>query len=74
MPTPDQLPEALRRELPNLEVTGSAYSADPASRMLILNGQVVHEGDALGGGVVLETIQPRSAVLRTGEQRFRIAF
>jgi general secretion pathway protein B len=57
-----------------VEITGSAYSADPASRMLIVNGQVVHEGAALGAGVVLETIQPRSAVLRSGDLRYRIVF
>jgi general secretion pathway protein B len=74
LPTLDQLPDDVRRNLPALVVNGSSYSADPASRMLIVDGQVVHEGGAAGPGVIVESIAPRSAVLRVGERRFRLAY
>lgn len=74
LPTFDQLPDDVRRRLPPVTVDGSAYSADAASRMLIVNGQVVREGDALANGLVLETIQLRSAVLRAGDVRYRITY
>jgi general secretion pathway protein B len=74
LPTYEQLPDDVRRRVPPVTVEGSAYSADAASRMLIVNGQVVREGDALANGLVLETIQLRSAVLRAGEVRYRISY
>jgi general secretion pathway protein B len=74
VPGIDDLPADVRRRLPVLTVGGSAYSADPASRMLILNRQVLREGDAVAADVVLERIQLRSAVLRAGDLRYRISF
>jgi general secretion pathway protein B len=44
-------------------IVGGTYSADPAKRLLIVNGQVVREGADLGGGIQLREIRPESAVL-----------
>jgi general secretion pathway protein B len=44
-------------------IAGGTYSADPAKRFLIVNGQVVREGADLGGGIRLTEIRPESAVL-----------
>ena len=66
------LPEAQRRELPPLVVSGAVQSPDPASRMLILDGQVLREGDAPAPGLVLERIGPRAAVFSRGGLRFEI--
>ena len=66
------LPEAQRRELPPLVVSGAVQSPDPASRMLILDGQVLREGDAPAPGLVLERIGPRAAVFSRGGVRFEI--
>lgn len=62
----------LRRELPPLEVGGSVWSDSPASRFVIINGQLVHEGQAAAPGVVVERIAPRSAVLRWRELRIEL--
>ena len=45
--------ESMRRELPKLAISGSVYSEDPASRFLIVNGEVLHEGAKLGAELVL---------------------
>jgi general secretion pathway protein B len=66
------LPEAQRRELPPLVVSGAVQSPDPASRMLILDGQVLREGDAPAPGLVLERIGPRAAVLSLRGLRFEL--
>jgi len=66
------LPEAQRRELPPMVVSGAVQSPDPASRMLILDGQVLREGDAPAPGLVLERIGPRAAVFSRGGLRFEI--
>ena len=69
-----ELPAELRRRLPGLAVGGSVYSSQPASRLLILNGQAFHEGDTLAPGLTLELIQLKSAVLRFDGRRFTIAY
>lgn len=69
-----ELPENIRKELPPVTVNGSSYSAQAASRLLIANGQVLHEGDKLTADVRLETIGPRSAVLSFRGYRYEIRY
>lgn len=64
-PTPlAELSADQRRELPALNVNGSVWSDSAASRFVILNGQVLREGDTVAPGLVLEKLMPRSAHLR----------
>jgi general secretion pathway protein B len=69
-----ELPEEIRRELPRVAVNGSSYSGDAASRMVMINGQVFHEGDQLAAGLVLDKIKRRSAVLAYKGWRYEITF
>ena len=66
------LPEARRRELPPLVLSGAVQSPDPAARMLIVDGQVLREGDALSPGLTLERIGPRAAVFSLRGLRFEL--
>lgn len=66
-----ELPESMRRELPKLVISGSVFSDDPASRFVIINGEVMREGGKPGADLVLEKIGPRELVLRFKGQRFR---
>jgi general secretion pathway protein B len=61
---PADLPETLRGELPRIVVNGSVFSDDPASRFVIVNGEVAHEGDTVAPGLVIERIRPRDLWLR----------
>ncbi len=74
IPTLAELSPALRAELPPLQVGGAMHSDTPANRMLILNGQVYREGDAIAQGLQLEQIQLRSAVLLYKGQRLRLSY
>lgn len=74
IPTLAELSPALRAELPPLQVGGAMHSDTPANRMLILNGQVYREGDAIAPGLQLEQIQLRSAVLLYKGQRLRLSY
>lgn len=56
------LPPSLREQLPAMQFSGATYSANPAYRMAIVNGQVLHEGDQAAPGVVLEKIEPSRTV------------
>jgi hypothetical protein len=58
-----ELPDDLRRSVPQLAFGGSVYSDTPAQRMVILNGQVMREGDAVTDELQIEQIKPRNAVL-----------
>jgi general secretion pathway protein B len=60
----DRLTQAQRAALPPMAVGGSVWSEQPGSRFVLINGQVVREGDVAAPGVVLERIGPRAAVLR----------
>ncbi|UUZ70922.1 general secretion pathway protein GspB [Polaromonas sp. P1(28)-8] len=70
----NELPADVQRDLPKLAISGGVYSANPAQRMLIVNGQVVGEGAEPAPGVVLEQIRARTAVLRYRGYRYAVAY
>jgi general secretion pathway protein B len=70
----NELPEDVRRTLPRLTVGGSIYSENAASRFLIINGQIFHEGDELAPELRLEHIKLKSAVLRYKAYRYSISY
>lgn len=71
---PAELPDEIRRQLPVLSVGGSAYSNKPSDRILILNGQVLHEGDKVTAELQLQQIKLRSAVLAFKGYRYEIVY
>jgi general secretion pathway protein B len=71
---PAELPEDVRRDLPKLAINGASYSGDAASRMVMINGQVFHEGDRLAPQLVLERIKLKSAVLSYKGYRYEVTF
>lgn len=68
------LPEEIRRTLPNVAISGSTYSTDRASRMLMINGQIFHEGEVVSNGLVLQQIKPRAAVFSFKGFRYESGF
>jgi general secretion pathway protein B len=74
IPGINDLPPATRSQLPRLAVGGAIYSDTPSARMVILNGQVFHEGDKPAADTVLEQIRLKSAILNFRGQRYEVAF
>lgn len=72
--TMDELPDDVRRQWPNLSINGSKYSETPTSRILIVNGQVFHEGDRLTPDLTLEQIKVKEAVMRFRGYRVSMTF
>jgi general secretion pathway protein B len=72
LPTLRELPPALQRELPALALGGSMYSAQASQRLVIVNGQVFHEGGQPAPELTIEQIRPKSLVLRFRDQRFEL--
>ena len=69
-----ELPDDVRRTLPSLTVGGSIYSDTPASRFLIINGRIFHEGDKVATDLSLEQIKLKAAVLRYKGYRVGITY
>jgi general secretion pathway protein B len=70
----DRLHDSQRRQLPALAIGGAIWSESAANRMLIVSGQLLHEGDTAAPGVVLEQIRAKSAVLRWKDLRYEVSF
>lgn len=68
------LSTAQRTQLPPLNISGASYSENPAHRLLIVNGQVVQEGQAVAPGLLLEQIGAREAVLNQHGLRFSVGY
>ncbi|MCW5662548.1 MAG: general secretion pathway protein GspB [Piscinibacter sp.] len=74
IPALRELPEELRRQIPPLNVGGSTWSANAASRFVILNGQLLRENDPVNPELTLRQIRQRSLVLEFRGQRFEFGF
>jgi general secretion pathway protein B len=72
LPLLSELPEALRRQIPALAITGTVYSDDPKQRLLLINNQVLPQGSMIAPDVTLEEIRPRSSVFNFRGTRFRV--
>lgn len=69
-----ELPPDVARAVPAISFGGSMYSANPTNRMLIINGQPLHEGDEAAPGLVVDQIRAKSAVFRFRGYRFEMGF
>jgi len=69
-----ELPDEIRRQLPQLSVGGSMYSPTPANRLVIINGQVLHEGERITPELVVQQIKLKAAVLAFKGYRYTLAF
>lgn len=65
--TPEQ-----RRDLPPLAMGGSIWSDNALSRFVIINGQVVREGESAAPGVTVERIGPKAVWLRWRSLRLEV--
>ncbi|WP_374402537.1 general secretion pathway protein GspB [Niveibacterium sp.] len=68
-----ELPEDIRRALPPMRFEGTVYSDTASSRMLMINGQLLHEGESFNADIRVERIKPRGAVLSYRGQRFEFS-
>lgn len=73
-PALNELPEDIRQALPKLVISGSIYSETSAHRMLIINGQVFHEGEKPAPNLELEQINPKTAIFNFKGQRYSMGY
>lgn len=68
-----ELPSAIRKDLPAFSVSALLYSTNPDSRMVRINEQMMHEGQDLTAGVKLEEIARDGIILSYQKYRFYVA-
>jgi len=64
IPAISQLPTSLQNALPSINIAGHIYDHAPAARMVMINGKITHESDAIVSGLTLEAITPDGIILR----------
>lgn len=69
-----ELPDNIRQQLPTLSVGGSMYSTAAANRLVIVNGQVLHEGERITPELTVLQIKSKSAVLGFKGYRYTLPF
>ncbi len=57
------LPVSVQQSLPSINIEGHIYDDHPAKRMVIINGNIYREKQALGNGLRLEEITPDGVIL-----------
>ena len=67
-----ELPEPLRKTLPDFTITAFLYSATPSSRMVQINGLMLREGEDLSPGLKLEEITPDGVIMSSRTYRFSV--
>ncbi len=69
-----ELPPAIRQQIPSLATSGFLYSGNPRDRSVLLNNRLLHEGDQVAPGLILEQLLPNGMVLNYEGHRFRTGY
>lgn len=67
-----QLPQNLKNEIAPFTISGSIYSSDPKERLLLVDKRMLHEGDEIAPGLILDSVLQKGAVLRYKGYVFRV--
>lgn len=80
VPTPtlapllSELPEAMRRQIPSIAITGAVDSDNPTQRLLLVNGQVLNQGNQVAADLKVVEIHAHNSEFNFRGTRFRIAY
>ncbi|WP_025918173.1 general secretion pathway protein GspB [Herminiimonas sp. CN] len=72
--TLDELPPQIQRAIPALVISGYIYSGNRAERSLLVNNQLLREGDTVAPGLVLEKMLRGAVVLNYHGYRYRMPY
>lgn len=67
----NELPQAVRQELPAIAISLHAYARDPKDRVVMINNQMLRQGDLVAPGLRLEQITQEGVVLGYQGYRFQ---
>jgi general secretion pathway protein B len=72
--TAAELPADIRAQLPGVNITGHTFSDNPTLRMLMIDGRMFVEGQAVSPGLRVERIGPHQAVFNHRGTRFSVDY
>jgi general secretion pathway protein B len=67
----NELPPSIQREIPDISISFHAYSNNPKERRVMINGDMVEQGELLAPGLSLEQITPDGVILDYKGFRFK---
>jgi len=71
VPSYDELPYPLQKEIPKLTISVHIYNADVAARKVRINGQLLYEGEQVDQQTIVEEITPRGVIIDYAGTLFR---
>ncbi|PIW49816.1 MAG: hypothetical protein COW18_04745 [Zetaproteobacteria bacterium CG12_big_fil_rev_8_21_14_0_65_54_13] len=72
IPDRSRLSAAQQAALPPIQIEGHIYDKTPAARMVIINNQLLREGQSCGNGLTLEEITPDGVILSHNGTAFHL--
>ncbi|MGV8894387.1 MAG: general secretion pathway protein GspB [Burkholderiaceae bacterium] len=69
-----ELPTQIQRDIPPMVISGYIYSSNKAERSLLINNQLLREGDSIAPGLILEKMLPAAVVLNYKGYRYRMPY
>jgi general secretion pathway protein B len=68
------LPDHIQREIPPTTVSGYIYAKIPADRSVLINNKLLHEGEEVEPGLILEKMTPSGLVMSFKGYRYRLPY
>ena len=68
----ESLPEEIKKELPDISISGHIYSNNPRDRIVNINGRIIREGENMTDGLKVEEITVSGVIFSYRKLRFRI--
>lgn len=72
--SPSLASTALPSDFPSISLGGYIYSDNPSERQLLVNRRLMHEGEEVMPGLILEKMLPKAAVFNYRGYRYQIAY
>ncbi|MBI5675190.1 MAG: general secretion pathway protein GspB [Nitrospirae bacterium] len=72
LPDLEQLPLSIRKEMPEIKLSGHIYSDSPSARMVNINGSIRREGEIVASGIQLTEITESGVILSYKDTRFYV--
>lgn len=73
VPLLSELPEATRRQIPAMAISGAVYSENPSQRLLLVNGLVLNQGAQVAPDLTVVEIRSNNSEFNFRGTRFRVA-
>ena len=66
-----ELPPSIRQEIPNITISFHVYSSNPAERRIMINNELLRQGESAAPGLKVEQITPDGVVIGYKGYRFQ---